>query len=434
MIPRLHVSNAFARLVAVVLLGNGINVVLGIAALRLYTELAPPAVFGMANLILGMLALASQCVIQPVSATQVRYHTQAMAEGRADTFTAEALSIALVGTLTLGIAAAVVLILFLSGGISHVFSTAAAAILWLVLTGVRAGFMSRLHAEQKMRAYMALRVLESALTIVVTCLLLSVASPHPAAFVVGQCAGLLAVLSYAAATSARPVLRLLTLRRLDVGFWSKLVTYGAPFIPLAVLSWVAGLADRYVLASLLGTAAAGKYFAAFIVAAAGFGIANSVIGDLFRPKLFAAENASDSARARRIFLAWLGSYSAVGLCILVGIALLGDWLIWLAVAPAYRDGAQLLLLWIGVGFSISGLTTALENRLLSYGRSQKLLLPVAVGAVSNVIMSYALISANGTLGAAQASCFSFAAQLFCTFLVLRRAAAERTGRREAKPV
>ncbi len=434
MMSRLPISEAFARLVAAVLLGNGITALLGVVALRLYTELAPPDVYGTANLILGSLALASQCVIQPVTATQVRYHTEAAAEGRDGVFTAEALYIALAGTVVLGLAAAVVLALFLQGTVTYAVATAAAAGLWLILSGGRAVFMGRLHAEQQMRHYMLLRVCESAITISATCLLLFALSPHPAAFVVGQCVGILCVFSYLAGKFTRPLLSMLTLRRPDADFWSKLVAYGAPFIPLAVLYWLASLADRYVLAAAMGSAAAGRYFAAFIIAAAGFGIMNAVMGDLFRPKLFAAENASDLERSHRIFLAWLGSYTGASLCILAGIALLGDWLIWLVISPAYREGALILLVWISIGFAISGLTTALENRLLSYGRSNKLLLPVAIGAVSNVVMSYVLIRANGTLGAAQASCISFAAQLVCTLIVVRRASVERRCALAASPV
>lgn len=434
MIPRLPISGAFTRLVAAVLLGNGLTAILGIVALRLYTELAPPEIYGMANLVLGSLALASQCVVQPVTATQIRYHTEAADQGRGDDFTAEALFVVFCGTVVLGLAAAVVLALFLWGAVSHVLATSASVAIWSVLSGGRAVYMGRLHAGQQMRVYMLLRVCESALTIAATCLLLYALSPHPAAFVVGQCAGFLCITIYLAAESPLPLKRMLALRRLEADFRSKLVAYGAPFVPLAVLYWLASLADRYVLAAIMGPAAAGRYFAAFIIAAAGFGIMNAVMGDLFRPKLFEAENASDRERAHRIFLAWLACYTAVSVCILAGIALLGDWLIWLVISPAYRDGALILLVWIGLGFCISGLTTALENRLLSFGRSNRLILPVAVGAASNVVMSYVLIRANGTLGAAQACCLSFAAQLVCTLLVVRRAAAERGGALAANPV
>ena len=37
-------------------MGNGLAAALGVVALRLYTELAPPDVYGMASLILGSLS------------------------------------------------------------------------------------------------------------------------------------------------------------------------------------------------------------------------------------------------------------------------------------------------------------------------------------------------------------------------------------------
>lgn len=415
-------------------MGNGLAAALGVVALRLYTELAPPDVYGMASLILGSLTLASQCVIQPIAATQIRYHTQAVSENRAESFTAEALTLVLAGTSILALAATAVLMLFLAGKISYALGTAIAGGLWLVLTGVRSVLMSRLHAEQRMRRYMALRVFESAVTIAATTILLLAASAHPAALVVGQCIGILAVVVCFASSAPWSALGLSPSRWPHAGLRAKIMQYGAPFIPLTLLYWLSSLADRYVLAALVGAGAAGKYFAAFIVASAGFGITNGIISDLFRPKLFAAENTHDRTRASRIFQAWIGSYIAISLCILLGIATLGDWLIWLVISPAYRDGALLLLLWISVGFAINGLNTALENRLLSYGHSHRLILPVAVGAIANVAMSFLLIPPNGTLGAAQASCLSFTAQLVCMFLVLRRAAFQRKGVLEANSV
>lgn len=425
MLSRFNISQHFAKTAATVILGNGLTAILGFIALRVYTELTPPDVYGVANLLLGTLSLGIQCCIQPVTATQLRYHTQALADGKGDAFTAEAMKVAIAGAVCLAVAAVALILYSLGPRLSNATAVALSAALWIILNATRQTFTARLQSEQRMQSYIAVRLLELVVTIVSTSLLLWFLEPHPASFILGQIAGFLAAWTWIASIAPWPSFRLLKQTGVQAGFLQHLVKYGTPFVPLAVLYWLSSLADRYVLAALMGTAAAGKYFAAFIIAAAGFGIINGMMGDLFRPKLFAAENAGHRDQAQRVFLAWLASYLALSFCILVGILLLGDLIVLLAIAAPYRDGAVILLAWISCGFALSGLATAFENRLLSYGRSNKLLLPVTAGAVANVLLSYLLITWNGVQGAAQSSSASFAVQLLFTAFIVKRAAAAR---------
>ena len=69
------------------LLAYGAVGLIGIIALRLLTALAPPAVFGEANLLLTTLGLATTVSSQPFTNTQLRFHSAAQASGRGDAFT-----------------------------------------------------------------------------------------------------------------------------------------------------------------------------------------------------------------------------------------------------------------------------------------------------------------------------------------------------------
>jgi O-antigen/teichoic acid export membrane protein len=434
MMKRFAFSADFGRIAAVVFFGNGLSAILGFLALRLYTELAPPDIYGKANLILGSLTLASQIAVQPIVSSQMRFHSEAAQAGNGDVFSAEALRYILLAAGALGAAATLVLFFMLWGDLSLATATGLSAGLWMLLTGLRSTFMTRLHAEQQMKRYMALRLFETVCTIVVTGLLLALFSPSPASFIIGQSAGFLGVLVFWIWNRGGPVFRIFAFEAPNAGLWAKVTSYGLSFVPLGVLLWISGLADRYVLAALLGTAAAGKYFAAFVIAAAGFGILNGAMGDLFRPKLFAEANAGRHAQAHRVFVAWLATYLLIAVCGVIAVAVLGPFLVAFAIGEAYRDGAVGLLVIISVGFTISGVNTAMENRLLSYGHSGKLLAPVAAGAAANVILSFILISANGIPGAAQASCLSFAVQLLCTYLTLRHVASAQSAALAAKPV
>lgn len=409
-----------------VLIGNGLLALLGMLALRIYTELAPVEIFGTASLVLGALAVAQQVYLQPIASTQVRFHTDSQTHGDADAFTAEAARWMLGTSLAAACLAAIALASWrwLSGS-SDAASIALTSGLWLLAGSLRQVFMSRLHAEQRMRSYMTLRIAEQVTAIAATAGFLFLLAPAPTLFVVGQTTGF--VLSMVLLCKVAPwrTLALLASGERWQDFAARLWTYGAPFAPMAVLYWLSSVADRYVLAVTLGADSVGKYLAAFTIAASGFGITNGVMTDLYRPKLFAAESAHDRRAAHRIFLAWLASYFLVAFAGLATIAFFGEWIIALLVAESYRQGAVDLMLWIAAGFTINGCNTAFENRLLSFGHSRRLMLPLLAGAIGNIVFSYWCITINGAVGAAQGNCASFVLQFTLTTVVLARAVRER---------
>jgi O-antigen/teichoic acid export membrane protein len=422
-------SGAFLRTGTVVFAAVALTALIGIAALRVYTHLASAEVFGSASLVLGVLGLSFQFLAQPVVSTQLRYHTEATRAGFGESFTVEVLRFALLaaaimaGVLLLGFALWRTLV---GGGGFGAGGMLAAAIVWAFVYTARCVFAARVHAEQRMASFSVLRVAEALLVAIVTGTLLAW-SARAEAFVWGQVAGacgaVLLIMPFMPWTARGTFARAARSGAHAVpDFRKRLWSYGAPFAPMAALTLVANLGDRYVLAALLGTAAVGQYIAAFTIASQGFMLSRSALGDLFRPKLFDAESTGDRGRARRLFLAWLAAYAAVSLLGLLIIAVLGEWIVWLVLAEPYRAGAVKIMLWIGFGYGISGLTTVLENRMLSLGHSVRLLWPVGAGAAANVAFAYALVPVNGIVGAAQATCLSFLLQLMLTAVALRRTA------------
>jgi O-antigen/teichoic acid export membrane protein len=413
-------SLSFLRVGTAVVVGNGLVALIGVLALRVYTELAPAEVFGAANLVLTALGLAFQLLIHPIIATQLRYHTAAVQAGEGDRFTGEALRWGLavsVGLTVLGGIAFVAYAIAVDARTDALMLLAAAA--WIVIATLRHVLMARLHAEQQMTSYMVLRVAEAAFMVLATACVLR-ATLRPESFVWGQVAAFGIVVAGIAFFIPWSIWRSIWAGKMP-GFLEKVWRYGGPFVPMAFLFWVANLADRYVLAGLVSAAAVGQYLAAFTIAGSGFGLTNGALTDLFRPMLFAAENAQDHDRASRVFLAWLASYLAISLCGLAAIVLIGQWIVDLVLAEAYRPGAVEIMLWIALGYSINGLTTAFENRMFSLGQSARVLWPLAAGAAGNIVLSLMLIPWHGIAGAAQANCLSFGLQFFLTGIALRRA-------------
>src|SRR6185436_7937332 len=85
----------------------------------------------------------------------------------------------------------------------------------------------------------------------------------------------------------------------------KILRFAAPLMPLALMSWVVGLADRYVLAAIGGASAAGLYTAVYGIGSQGF-LALGLVGlAVFRPLYFTAVDNRDEPRGRLVLLAWV---------------------------------------------------------------------------------------------------------------------------------
>jgi O-antigen/teichoic acid export membrane protein len=400
---------------------------IGVASLRVLTELAPREVFGEANLVLSALAIGLQLFVSPLTATQLRYHTEADQRGAGDTFTGEtlawALTAAVVLAVVMGLGSAV---WWIASGDGLNPLVIALSTTWLLATTVRNVFMSRLHAERRQVAYMAMLAAEAVFFAALTAAALSIAATT-GSYLAGQTLAVVTLLVLIGLGAPWPTWKIAGLPSKRSGFLQKALVYGAPLAPVTLLGWLANLADRYVLALLLGAGAVGQYLAPFAIASRGLTLGSSAMADLFRPMLFDAENRGDRDDAARIFLAWLLANVAMSVTALLALAILGKPIAYLLLAEDYRTGAVAIMLWIGLAYAIYGATQTLENRLLSLGKSVRLLAPVAIGAVANLVLSFALVKWHGVVGAAQATCASFAVQGVTTAVVVYR---ELRGRRE----
>jgi len=403
---------------------------IGIVALRVYTALMAPAVFGDSNLILSALGLGVQLFVAGFTAALLRFYTEARAPEDAVDFSRATLVWALRSASLL----AVLLLLLVAAlaalhVVAYSIGTIASGIAWLYATSLRNVLMCRIQAQRRQSAYAGLQVLEAALLVVVTVGALEV-RPSAQSFILGQTLAMGLLIGILVATE--PAARALFGRAANRGSLSaRAWAYGAPFAPLSLLSWLANLGDRYTLAAMLGAASAGRYVAPFSVASRGMVLVNSALCDLFRPILFDAENRGDAAAARTTFRRWILSSIALSLVGLVtvhaGGSLIARWLL----APAYRDGAVEIMLWVSLGYAVNGVTQVIESRLLSLGHSARLLLPMLLGAIANLAFSILLIRYDGIVGAAQATCASFLFQQVATLGFLLHA--QRQRRAEAQP-
>jgi O-antigen/teichoic acid export membrane protein len=182
--------------------------------------------------------------------------------------------------------------------------------------------------------------------------------------------------------------------------------FAMPLIPLAVLVWTIGVADRYVLATVGGTSAAGMYAAAYGLGSQGF-LALGLFGlTVFRPPFFNAFERADAGAARRVLGFWLTTMlagSAAGIAVL---ALFGDLVARVCLGPEFRSAASLLP-WIGAAYALQTMQTVFEALLYAKHKTN-LLLPVQIAGAATALASYAvLIPRYGAWGAAVATLAAF---------------------------
>jgi O-antigen/teichoic acid export membrane protein len=403
------------------LLGAQVLVALaGLVSIRAFTFLAPPSVLGTANLLVGYLTLGTQIFLGGTTATVLRYQAEAATRGAADGFIGEARHWCLLGGMALCV------VWLLTWVVLHGFQPglldlvgAAAGLAWIGTITVRNLLIARIQAEQHQGLYAAAVATEAVLLLSFTAAALHLHASAEA-FILGQASGtgLLVLLLLACSGSARHTMRTKAIRGSGFGIVAR--RYGLPFAPLSALGWLVNSADRYVLAAVMTTDAVGRYVAPFSIASRGLIVTATAMTDLFRPLLFKAASETGTDRAVGILRRWLLTSVIVNLVALVAIHVLGGFVVELLLAPAYRGGAVAIMLWVSAGYAAYGINQILETRLLSLGHSARLLLPMALGGLSNVALSILLIRTQGIVGAAQATCASFAIQCVVTALFLHR--------------
>ncbi len=187
----------------------------------------------------------------------------------------------------------------------------------------------------------------------------------------------------------------------------RILRFAVPLMPLALMAWIVGIADRYVLAGTAGTAAAGVYAAAYGLGSQGF-LALGLSGlTVFRPIYFSAIDTGDRARARRVLGVWVAAMLAGSLA---GVTILycgSDLVAAICLGARFRSGAALLP-WIGAAYTFQTMQMVFEVLLYARHDTRSLLVVQAAGAATALVLYAVLIPRMGAMGAAIATIASFA--------------------------
>jgi O-antigen/teichoic acid export membrane protein len=201
---------------------------------------------------------------------------------------------------------------------------------------------------------------------------------------------------------------------LDKRVWQ----YALPLIPLGLIDWTNGIADRYVIGGLLTVADAGVYAAAYGLASRPFSILGQSIELAIRPVYQAAVSAAQREKADRLIWLWFASVTAAGV---LGVALITHWradLAHLLLGASFQRGAELMP-WIASGYALLAMAQVFQRICFAHGDSRSVLWIQTSAAIVGLIATILGSRGWGLLGAAVAVPICFAVQLVTSVLCAR---------------
>ncbi|NNF70249.1 MAG: oligosaccharide flippase family protein [Acidimicrobiia bacterium] len=194
------------------------------------------------------------------------------------------------------------------------------------------------------------------------------------------------------------------------------IAFGAPLIPHAVASWVLFATDRLFITNMIGTAELGIYAAGYQIANV-VGVLQNSFNQAWVPWFYARLREGDSDVDRSVVRITYAYFVAL-LAVVGVVTLLAPVVVPWIVGPDFA-GAEQFVGWIALGFGFNGMYKMASNYFFYVERTVFLGASTVLAAILNVFLNWALIRANGSLGAAQAT----AASLFVSFLIVWAVAA-----------
>jgi len=199
---------------------------------------------------------------------------------------------------------------------------------------------------------------------------------------------------------------------------SDVWAYALPLIPMELLFWVNGLADRYVIGYMLTAAEVGLYAATYMLVNEAFNRSAMVLLRIFQPVYFQHCSQNQFKEGFTLLWTWIASVVALGL---IGVALLlvmKDWVAAWVLAKSYHSAVELMPA-IAVGCALHALGTVVAQPLLAKKHTRLLLFGRICGALTAAISIPLMVKNFGLAGAAMANPIYFGVEALVLSILAR---------------
>jgi O-antigen/teichoic acid export membrane protein len=411
-----------------VVFGQAVSAMALVGGVRLLTEIVPPDTLGSTALLIGLSGLASNIFFYPKLQASLRFYPSLAAEGET-----HRLRTTVGGSLrrTAGLLTLVVLLVGMPAarwtGLSYWVFPALAGL--LAAETFRSYESDMLRAARRQRPCALWAAAESVARPLLGVLAVLVLGASPQALLTG----------YALATAALLALFVWAVPREGTGAPAKRDDYDAslardvrryalPLMPYALVSWVSGISDRYLIGALLGAEETGRYAATYGLVSKPILLIGTVLELTLQPVYFAAVARNDHELASRILRGWLWATVALAALAVGAVVLLRHWIAALFLGEMYRGGADLMP-WICAGHALLIISFVLEKPCYAHKRTGWIVLTQSTGAVLSIVLGIPLIRAFGIFGAALAVPMYYGVQMIVTLLAKHHVEASARKRR-----
>jgi len=189
------------------------------------------------------------------------------------------------------------------------------------------------------------------------------------------------------------------------------LAFGLPLIPHALSGWMLTGVDRFYLTLLQGSASTGLYATGYQ-----FGLIIGILAASFNrawaPFLFSRLESIDIQGKIKIVKTTYVYFIGI-LLLALALSVVGPWFISFYLGGQFRAASQFVF-WVALGYAFDGMYYMVVNQILYINKTKSLATITFSVGLCHLIVSYALIRLNGSVGAAQATTFSF----FLTFVLV----------------
>ena len=198
--------------------------------------------------------------------------------------------------------------------------------------------------------------------------------------------------------------------------------YGLPLSLASGFGLVVMTSDRFMIAWLLDTGAAGGFAAAYELARHPIGALLGVVSQAAVPLAINRLERAGADAARVQLQQNLALLLAIGLPATVGLALVADDLVAIVLGAEFREAAAALIPWIALAALLHGITAHHFNVAFQLAQTTAPMACISImAALLNLALNYWWIQSLGVVGAAYASVVTYVFAMTCSVIWGRRA-------------
>lgn len=396
-----------------VLSGQIIVAIVNIAGIRIVTEFLSPKIFGEATLWVGIAILLKNVIVSPFLNYQIRFYPEYRSQNKGLIYNSIAFKVLLI----LIICSSVLLIsstsiLMMNNFIQRNFLILFLTVIYFSLDSIRSFGINILQAERRQKEFALYSILESIIAYSSVFLLLTYrpkAESYIASFII---AILLILILMKVYIPINIKFTFKTDENINL-LINEAYKFAFPLIPVAVLSWIMNLSNRYIIEILGNTADVGIFIASFSIASRPFIMISGIATNFFRPILIEILSSNQIDKSKIVFLTWLLTVLISGiflmLLFILGSKILAD----VFLSNDYRAEATKLFIFIASGYFFLAIYQVFENFLFATKNTKIILKISIISTVVFITSNFVLISIYSTLGASLSISIGF----FC-YLVL----------------